>query len=63
MGSMALTVRPARASDAEAVGNLAKQFAGYLRSLGDPTEFKLTAEALAGWLQFSARLRWIGGGR
>jgi ribosomal protein S18 acetylase RimI-like enzyme len=42
---MALTVRPARASDAEAVGNLAKQFAGYLRSLGDPTEFKLTAEA------------------
>ena len=40
-----LTVRPARAEDANSVGALAKQFAGYLRSLGDATDFKLTAEA------------------
>ncbi|HXT40122.1 MAG TPA: GNAT family N-acetyltransferase [Candidatus Angelobacter sp.] len=38
-------IRPARATDADYVGNLAKQFAGYLRSLGDTTDFKLTAEA------------------
>jgi len=42
---MALAVRTALASDAPAIGILAKQFAGYLRSLGDRTEFKLTAEA------------------
>jgi GNAT superfamily N-acetyltransferase len=42
---MALAVRTALASDAPAIGILAKQFAGYLRSLGDQTEFKLTAEA------------------
>ena len=42
---MALTIRPARADDACSIGNLAQQFAGYLRSLGDTTDFKLTAEA------------------
>lgn len=42
---MALTVRSAVATDAPAVGRLAKQFAGYLRTLGDQTDFKLTAEA------------------
>jgi ribosomal protein S18 acetylase RimI-like enzyme len=41
---MAFTIRPARADDAHSIGNLAKQFAGYLRSLGDTTDFKLTAE-------------------
>src|SRR5215831_8470011 len=41
---MAFAIRAARASDAPAIGNLANQFAGYLRSLGDPTDFKLTAE-------------------
>ncbi|HXJ59229.1 MAG TPA: GNAT family N-acetyltransferase [Verrucomicrobiae bacterium] len=42
---MALTVRPASAADARVVGNLARQFAGYLRSLGDTTDFKLSAES------------------
>jgi ribosomal protein S18 acetylase RimI-like enzyme len=42
---MALIVRPAVAADAEAVGKLAQQFAGYLRGLGDTTDFKLTADA------------------
>lgn len=42
---MALNVRPAAVADAEAVGKLARQFAGYLRSLGDTTDFKLSAEA------------------
>ena len=43
--NMGLTVRPARAEDADSVGDLAKQFAGYLRGLGDTTDFQLTAEA------------------
>jgi len=38
-------IRPARASDAHAIGILARQFADYLRKLGDTTEFRLTAEA------------------
>ena len=42
---MPITVRPARAGDAEDVGRLARQFAEYLRSLGDQTEFKMSAEA------------------
>jgi ribosomal protein S18 acetylase RimI-like enzyme len=42
---MALIVRAATAADAGAVGELAQQFAGYLRSLGDITDFKLSAEA------------------
>src|SRR6266496_4893180 len=42
---MALSIRAALASDAPAVGHLAGQFASYLRSLGDQTEFKLNAEA------------------
>ena len=42
---MALTIRPARAEDARAVGNLAQQFACYLRSLVDHTDFQLTAES------------------
>jgi ribosomal protein S18 acetylase RimI-like enzyme len=42
---MALTIRTALSSDASAVGRLAKQFASYLRTLGDQTEFKLNAEA------------------
>ena len=42
---MALIIRPALASDAQSIGNLARQFAGYLRELGDLTDFKLTANA------------------
>lgn len=42
---MTFTIRPALASDAVAVGHLARQFAEYLRSLGDPTDFQMTAEA------------------
>ena len=42
---MAFAVRAALASDAPAIGRLANQFASYLRSLGDLTDFKLTAEA------------------
>ena len=41
---MSLIIRPALATDAHAIGNLARQFAGYLRSLGDLSEFNLTAE-------------------
>ena len=42
---MAFSIRPALASDAPAVGRLAKQFADYLHILGDQTQFKLNAEA------------------
>ena len=42
---MALTIRVGRASDAQAIGQLARQFADYLRELGDTTEFRLTADA------------------
>jgi ribosomal protein S18 acetylase RimI-like enzyme len=42
---MELKVRSALASDAPSIGRLAKQFASYLRNLGDQTDFKLTAEA------------------
>jgi ribosomal protein S18 acetylase RimI-like enzyme len=38
-------IRPALASDAQSIGNLAAQFASYLRQLGDLTDFKLTAQA------------------
>jgi GNAT superfamily N-acetyltransferase len=41
---MALTIRPALATDARDIGNLAQQFAGYLRDLGDTSKFNLTAE-------------------
>ena len=41
---MHLKIRPALAEDAEAVGRLAQQFADYLRSLGDTTDFNLTAQ-------------------
>ena len=37
-------VRPAHSGDALAIGALAKQFADYLRALGDHTDFQLTAE-------------------
>lgn len=42
---MTFTIRPALAADAHPIGILAQQFAGYLRSLGDHSDFKLTAEA------------------
>ena len=42
---MALILRPALASDEQSIGNLAQQFASYLRDLGDLTDFKLTANA------------------
>ncbi len=42
---MPITIRSARAVDAQDIGRLARQFAQYLRSLGDQTEFKMSAEA------------------
>jgi GNAT superfamily N-acetyltransferase len=42
---MPFTIRAARADDAFAIGALARQFADYLRGLGDTSEFRLTAEA------------------
>jgi len=42
---VALIIRPALASDAQSIGNLAQQFASYLRDLGDLTDLKLTANA------------------
>jgi diamine N-acetyltransferase len=38
------TVRAATFDDAEAIGELAQRFAAYLRSLGDPAEFRFNAE-------------------
>jgi GNAT superfamily N-acetyltransferase len=38
-----ITIRAAAATDAAAIGQLAEQFAAYLRGLGDPTDFKFTA--------------------
>jgi ribosomal protein S18 acetylase RimI-like enzyme len=40
-----LIIRPALPNDAQLIGNLARQFASYLRELGDLTDFKLTAHA------------------
>jgi ribosomal protein S18 acetylase RimI-like enzyme len=42
---MPITIRSARAADAQDIGRLALQFAEYLRSLGDQTEFKMSTEA------------------
>lgn len=42
---MALIIRPALGSDAQSIGNLARQFANYLSDLGDLTDFKLTTHA------------------
>jgi len=39
-----LSIRAATRDDAEAIGELARQFADYLHGLGDPTEFGLNAE-------------------
>ena len=41
---MTLTIRPATPADAEAIGQLMAQSADYLRSLGDTTDFRFTAE-------------------
>jgi ribosomal protein S18 acetylase RimI-like enzyme len=43
--AVTITIRRALAGDAHPIGNLARQFADYLQELGDPTEFRLTAEA------------------
>jgi len=43
MRALELTIRPALTTDAQSVGNLAQQFAGYLRSLGDQSELNLNA--------------------
>lgn len=39
-----ITIRTATRADAEAIGELAKEFADYLHGLGDQTNFQLTAE-------------------
>lgn len=41
-----ITIRPARRDDVPALGALAAEFAHYMRSVGDQTEFRLTAEAI-----------------
>ena len=41
---MTLKIRSAREDDADSIGELARQFAEYLRELGDGTNFNLTAE-------------------
>ena len=41
---MSLTIRAATAADAEQVALLGREFAAYLRSLGDPGSFGLNAE-------------------
>jgi GNAT superfamily N-acetyltransferase len=40
-----IKIRGANAEDAQAIGSMAKEFASYLRALGDTTKFKFTAEA------------------
>ena len=40
-------IRKARLADVPAIAGLAAEFAQYLRGLGDTTEFRLTADALA----------------
>jgi ribosomal protein S18 acetylase RimI-like enzyme len=44
-GGEQLVIRVATRDDAETIGELARQFADYLRSLGDPTDFRFDAEA------------------
>ncbi len=41
---MAVSIRPAVASDAEAVANMGREFVDYLRALGDAKAHSLTAE-------------------
>ncbi|MCI0698568.1 GNAT family N-acetyltransferase [candidate division KSB1 bacterium] len=44
-GGNQLIIRAATRDDAEAIGEFARQFADYLRSLGDSTDFRFNAEA------------------
>lgn len=44
MVELSVNIRPATASDAEAVGRLAREFADYLRNLGDLSDFRFTAQ-------------------
>jgi ribosomal protein S18 acetylase RimI-like enzyme len=44
-GGDPLVIRAATREDADAIGEFARQFADYLRSLGDPTDFRFNAEA------------------
>lgn len=41
---MQFMIRPAEAKDAEQIGQMAREFADYLRSLGDEAELKFDAE-------------------
>ncbi len=41
---MSLTVRPATESDAVQVASLSREFTSYLQTLGDPTDFRFSAE-------------------
>lgn len=43
--NMVVMVRPALEHDAAAIGELAQEFAAYLRALGDPTDFRFDADA------------------
>lgn len=44
ISTMCATIRAATSEDAQAIGKLAQEFQGYLRRLGDQTEFAFTAE-------------------
>jgi GNAT superfamily N-acetyltransferase len=45
MSTINATIRIATIADADAIGELAKEFQAYLRALGDQTQFEFTAEA------------------
>jgi GNAT superfamily N-acetyltransferase len=45
MSTVNATIRIATIADADAIGELAKEFQEYLRALGDHTQFEFTAEA------------------
>src|SRR5215510_12361699 len=45
LGSMDVIIRPAALDDAEGVERLYRQSAAHLRSLGDRTDFRFSAEA------------------
>jgi ribosomal protein S18 acetylase RimI-like enzyme len=45
MTQLSLRIRPALAADADSIGRMAQQFAAYLRTLGDTTDFQFDAQA------------------
>jgi hypothetical protein len=54
-GGNQLVIRAATLEDAEAIGEFARQFADYLRGLGDSTNFRFNREIERGTKKFLAR--------